>query len=234
MLLGEHVARRWGLGAFSALLLPTWLCPFLLGLSHGIWTKLGQLSSRVDCRQRGTSVLLAWLLLGAWLLAPQDGSSLGHQVFPFWADHRAVLCLSGARAPEMGSLGLLFVLRGVPILGLESLAWVCLSCPCLSDTQVLRGGLLCGSFCSRGPLWRECPRLDLSEFLTLEQFSSCHLKLLPGHRAVFSQSRDPAGSTGGVESRGACWGVTAAFKSAGQEGGFQPVDSPLVKCGLLF
>lgn len=129
----------------------------LLGLSHGIWTKVGQLSGRVDCRQRGTSVLLAWLLRGAWLLTPQDGALLGHQVFPFWADHRAVLCLPGARAPETGSLELLFVLRGVLILRLESLAWVCLSCPCLSDTQVLRGGLLCGPFCSRGPLWRECP-----------------------------------------------------------------------------
>lgn len=43
-------------------------------------------------------MLLAWLLLGAWLLAPQDSSSLGNQVLPFGADPRAVLCLPGARA----------------------------------------------------------------------------------------------------------------------------------------
>lgn len=85
-------------------------------------------------------MLPVWLLPGTWLLAPQDGSLLGNQVLPFRADHRAVLCLPGARAPETGCLELRFVLRGVPILRSESLACVCLPCVCLSDTRVLGGG----------------------------------------------------------------------------------------------
>lgn len=92
-------------------------------------------------------MLPVWLLPGTWLLAPQDGSLLGNQVLPFRADHRAVLCLPGARAPETGCLELRFVLRGVPILRSESLACVCLPCVCLSDTRVLGGG---GVSCALG------------------------------------------------------------------------------------
>ena len=140
-------------------------------------------------------MLPLWLLPGTWLLAPQDGSSLGNQVLPFRADHRAVLCLPGAWAPETGCSELRFILRGVLILRSESLACVCLSCVCLSDTRVLRG-VSCGSLCSGGQLWPECLRLDLSEFLMLEQFSWCHLKLFPGHRAVFLKAETQPAALG--------------------------------------
>lgn len=105
---GGHVARRWGRGDVSAPL-PPCFCPCPSGL---MLTVFG-LSQAGGCQRR---TLLAAGVAAAWGLAP-CGATRG---FPVWPT--AGLCL-GSRNALLGTA----VLRGVPLLGLESLACVCFS-----------------------------------------------------------------------------------------------------------
>lgn len=148
--------------------------PLALSLSlrlvaHGIWTKSGRLLSEADIGAAG--------LAAAWGRAP-CGATRG---FPFGPT--AGQCL-GFRNGVLGTA----VLRGVPILGLESRACVCFSSPCLPDTRVLRGACRVGR-CAPGA---RCG-VSAGDWVCLNssrgKSSSCHRRLLPGPRAVFLKAK---------------------------------------------
>lgn len=175
---GEEVGTR-GLLRSSA---PLALSLLLRLVAHGVWTKSGRLLSEADIGASG--------LAAAWGPAP-CGATRG---FPFRPT--AGRCLgSGNRL--LGTA----VLRGVPILGLESQACVCFSSPCLPDTRVLRGACRVGR-CAPGA---RCG-MSAGDWICLNssrgKSSPCHLRIFPGHRAVFSESRGPASRARGLASRG--------------------------------
>lgn len=171
---GEEVGTRRLLRSSAPLALSL---PLRL-VAHGIWAKSGRLLSEAH--------IVAASLAAAWGLAP-CGATRGFPIGP-----TAELCL-GSRNGLLGT--------GVPLLGSESRAWVCFSSPCLPDTRVLGGACRVGR-CAPGPRGG----VSAGDWICLNssraKSSSCHLRLDPGHRAVFPESRGPASSAGGLASRG--------------------------------
>lgn len=157
MLLGGHVARRWGLGDFSAPPRP-WLCP----CPSGLWLTVFGLN-QAGCCQRRTSVPPARLLRGAPCEAARG--------FPFRRPQ------GYAWAPETGSLELLSCRVSDSRVGEPGL------CVSLGPPSSWRG-LLCGSLCSRAPRRRDAG--DWTCLSSSHGKSpSCHLRLFAGHGLCF-------------------------------------------------